>query len=174
MESATSSRLRREGRSWYSGDELDLLDLGSEAIPAGYGLIRYTAALLLNRLLVLMPVASLVIAAAFFAASKSLSDLEQSGPELRPGTERAYVGMVRGDSDVRLARASISHFFVGYASSWTEPDTGKCWEGLVPETETQEFESILEVWADPAFLGYPALYPQSVEESIPWNSPLIP
>ena len=38
--SAASSRLRREGRSWYSGDELDLLDLGSKAIPAGYGLIR--------------------------------------------------------------------------------------------------------------------------------------
>ena len=27
----------------YPGDELDLLDQGSEAIPAGYGLIRYTA-----------------------------------------------------------------------------------------------------------------------------------
>ena len=41
--SATSSRLRREVRSWYSGDEPDLLDVGTMAIPAGYGPIRYTA-----------------------------------------------------------------------------------------------------------------------------------
>jgi len=37
------SAFRREVRSWYSGDDLDLLRVATMASAAGYGLIRYTA-----------------------------------------------------------------------------------------------------------------------------------
>ena len=43
MESAASSRLSPGRPLEYSGDELDLLEVGAMAIPAGYGHIRYAA-----------------------------------------------------------------------------------------------------------------------------------
>lgn len=44
MKSAASTRAgARKGRSRYSGGDLDPLDLGSMAIPAGYGRTRYAA-----------------------------------------------------------------------------------------------------------------------------------